>query len=335
MTNDNKPSNGLSKNDQKRLTKISKEWETPAKCIPRTLSSYDLRLMLHYFPPLQDLIQQIANRGSGAPLRPPLDAQVQERHSPAQNPQDALQDLQVRLSGSEQQCRGLARAKQELQQDLEVAKGKLREALGLQRETQRKWQEVLDSYQQAQQQLQAAQSAQAVAQQQAEQQQQACNKAQTKVESLQAELRTLQASQARHASLTLLRKDGDLAAHLMLNPLPASDVDALVQVVAVLAQIDNIKRLWNKLKERCEHEKRAASSAELTLWQDALQWHNFNWPSTHHFRSLTPSPACSYDFNQHQRWCHTLSGETLAQVLLPGLADASGKALLKPLVDTR
>lgn len=134
--------------------------------------------------------------------------------------------------------------------------------------------------------------------------------------------------------LTLLRQDGELARKLGLADLPPDDTAALIRVVAVLAQRDNIERLWEALRSRCEDGQRVVSSDELPLLQAALEWHNHNWQSRP-YQLIEVSPGTVYDFNYAQRSQRALAGETVRQLLLPGIADGSGKVLRKALVLTR
>lgn len=134
--------------------------------------------------------------------------------------------------------------------------------------------------------------------------------------------------------LALLREDTALAQALSLSPLPSGDIEALIHIVAVLAQRDNLERLWDILKDRCETEGRPASTAELALLSTALAWYNYNW-RTHPYNLIEVSPTAAYDFNTHLRNRHTTTGEIIAAQHLPGITSSSNEQIRKPLVITR
>ncbi|MDP3230673.1 MAG: hypothetical protein Q8N13_22235 [Acidovorax sp.] len=135
-------------------------------------------------------------------------------------------------------------------------------------------------------------------------------------------------------ALTLLRGDLDLAQRLGLPDLPSDDTQALIHVVAVLAQRENLERLWSALKDRCEAEQRPANLSERALLATALAWHNHNW-RTRPYRLIEAAPSSAYHFESHLRSRHTQAGETVLDLHLPGIADGSGQPLCKALVRTR
>lgn len=135
-------------------------------------------------------------------------------------------------------------------------------------------------------------------------------------------------------ALALLRGDLDLAQRLGLPDLPSDDTQALIHVVAVLAQRENLERLWSALKDRCEAEQRPANLSERALLATALAWHNHNW-RTRPYRLIEAAPSSAYHFESHLRSRHTQAGETVLDLHLPGIADGSGQPLCKALVRTR
>ena len=138
-----------------------------------------------------------------------------------------------------------------------------------------------------------------------------------------------------HPAVTLLRQDSTLAKDLGLPDLPADDdLAALQQTVAVLAQSDSLKRLWDILKTRTEAHNRPATAQERELLETALAWHNHNWRSRP-YSLVAPAAGSGFDFNHHQRCKPTPSGETIASLWVPGIADAGGKAFCKCLVNTK
>ncbi len=154
----------------------------------------------------------------------------------------------------------------------------------------------------------------------------------------QKDLGACRAELTRHSSapaeLALLREDVELAQRLGLTDLPADATQALIQVVAVLSQRDNLQRLWDALKDRCEAQNRPAREPERALLIAALAWHNHNW-RTRPYQLIDTAPYAAYDFYQHLRSSHTPTGETVGELRLPGIADGSGKPLCKALLSTR
>lgn len=139
---------------------------------------------------------------------------------------------------------------------------------------------------------------------------------------------------AQPPALALLRHDGVLAQRLDLADLPADASGALIRVVAVLAQMNSIERLWDALKESCERERRPASAEETALLQTALDWHNHNW-SRRPYTLHRPRTGDSFDYSKEQRAAASPSGDTLNAVWLPGIVAGSGHVQKKALVATR
>ncbi len=134
--------------------------------------------------------------------------------------------------------------------------------------------------------------------------------------------------------LALLRADLELAQRLELQDLPDDGSRALIQMVAVPAQRDNLLRLWTILRERCDAQNRAANTAERALLETALAWHNHNWRSRP-LRLIDVAAATPYDYERHLRSRQTHAGEMVGELRLPGIADGSGALLCKALVSTR
>lgn len=157
------------------------------------------------------------------------------------------------------------------------------------------------------------------------------------LQTLQTAMQSSQAELARStqppAALALLRNDAQLAEQMGLTSLPADNFDALAQAVAVLAQPENLQRLWELLKQRCEAQRRSANEAEHALLTYAIGWYNHNW-RTRPWSLILASPGASFDFERHLRSRHTCSGESLDALYLPGIADGSGRAICKALVIT-
>lgn len=175
----------------------------------------------------------------------------------------------------------------------------------------------------------------AEAQQRSRTVEQELHSAQRQLASLEQELaRQRQQQGAQPPALALLRQDSALAQRLDLADLPADTSAALIRVVAVLAQMNSIERLWDALKENCERERRPASAEETALLQNALDWHNHNW-SRRPYTLHRPRTGDSFDFSKEQRAAASPSGDTLSAVWLPGIVAGSGNVQKKALVATR
>lgn len=303
--------NGLNKDDHKRLEKLGEQWEEPKNVwsSPEKITLPDLKLLLEHFTPLQDLIRALAAapEGTSPSALAQETAHLRDQANTAQtaqsNAEDALAEAQAQLAQAQEQYRTLQHTLSQHQRDLSEC------ATTVQNLLQEK-------------------QAQAHTLQQLEK----------KAQQAQKELKTCQAELARTghttAELDYLRQDDALTQALGLAPLPSDDTQALIQMVAVLAQRDNLERLWSTLKDRCEAHSRPACASETALLAAALAWHNHNW-RTRPYRLIEASPSSSYDFERHQRSRHTPHGDKVAAQHLPGIADGSGTPLCKGLVSTR
>lgn len=79
------------------------------------------------------------------------------------------------------------------------------------------------------------------------------------------------------APAELSRDDVELARRLELTDLPSDTTQALIRIVAVLAQRDNLERLWAALKDRARKPP-LAHTAERAL-PLRRPWYNHNWRS--------------------------------------------------------
>jgi hypothetical protein len=103
----------------------------------------------------------------------------------------------------------------------------------------------------------------------------------------------------------------------------------LVRLLAMLAEWDEVLSLWGRLAERCKNGQRAATRAELSILQAALELHNLRWRDRA-ARLLTADMGATFHHETMERG--TTKGSTVAEVWLPGLENAAGQALKKPLV---
>ncbi len=150
---------------------------------------------------------------------------------------------------------------------------------------------------------------------------------------LQQKIARLEQKQAEIPTLAFLRRDSQLAESMGLSGLRGESNADLIRVVAVLSQMDNIRRLWDTLKARCERELRAASEEESVLLETALSWHNYNWLGKP-YRLVSPQAGQDFDFNAQQRAVSTPAGDRIQAVWLPGMVASNGVMLQKALVTT-
>lgn len=300
----------LDKDSSRRLEKFKKDWDqSTAGFMLAALTLPDLKLLLEHFAPLQELIRALV----AAPAGTAPTALVDETNALRAQ----ISDTEDRLSNAEDQLR--------------QAQDSIAQALAELAEANTKCSALQDD-------LKQCNASAKTLLQQNKQHEQASKQLQKDWQAADKKLQASQAELARAGSaapeLALLRQDTALAQALSLSPLPAGDTEALIHIVAVLAQRDNLERLWSALKERCEAERRPTSAAEQALLSAALAWYNYNW-RTRPYRLIDAAPAAAYDFNAHLRSRHTNTGEAITAQLLPGIADGSGNPLCKALVSTR
>ena len=293
----------LDKDSRKRLEKIQVAWEkTPEAVMLEKLTLPDLRLLLEHYPPLQDLIRAIAGTAQGAsPMAAAqqtsaLREQLQETVAEEQAAAAAQIEAEAEAAELRQQC-------QALQHDLKQCSAATQKLLQEKTSAQETLRQLEEQWQQAQKELAATRS-------------------------------ELARAGSAPAELTLLREDSELARRLELDNLPNDATQALIRVVAVLAQRDNLERLWAALKERCEAENRPAHTEERALLAAALSWYNHNWRNKP-YQLLEVAPGTAYDFDRHLRSQHSTGGEKISELRLPGIADGSGRLSCKALVSTR
>lgn len=291
----------LDKDSRKRLEELREEWDKAQYFVSKKLTVSDLRLLLEHHLPLQDLIHAIAqNRLEDAALPPegqtaPLYPQKVQAKAAEQAAAAAQAQAQTQVQTLTQQC-------QALQSDLTQCSAATEKLLQEKAATQ-----------QAQRQLEK------------------------QLQQTQKELTTARNELARKgnaaAEVRLLQTDAALAQRLDLADLPDDATQGLVRVVAVLAQRDNLERLWSALKDRCDAENRPVNEEESALLAAALAWYNHNW-RTKPYQLVTATPNMAYDFERHLRSQHTSAGEKITALRLPGIADGSGRLLCKALVNT-
>lgn len=298
----------LDKDSRKRLERLEAEWgKPPASYSFGGLSASDLRLLLEHCEPLRGLLRRVV-AGAGEP------ATAASASSSAEFDAAATEELRAEL----------ARTHRDLEQsnsDRQKAKAQFDQ---LQQECQK-----------VQSDLSRCTSEGKRLKQKNEDQKQEIKALETALQDIRKKLKDCQASQASvPPELALLRSDPELSRQMGLSDLPTDNTQALIRMVAVLAQRENLERLWGVFKERCESGKRPASADEIALLESALAWHNHNWPARP-YRLIEVAPGSGYDFEQHLRSRHNSRGETVATLHLPGIADGGGHIVCKALVHTR
>lgn len=297
----------LDKDSRKRLDKLSEDWDKVGGAF--NFLAGDIRLLLEHYQPLRNLIRDIAqNRQADAPLPPegptetaPQHAQPMQDEAAAQTAEqakeaaEALAQMQTQVQTLSEQCLAL-------KDDLDQCSATAEKLLQEKKEAQQALRLLEKQLQQAQKELTASRN-------------------------------ELDRMGSTAAEVRLLQTDATLARRLDLADLPDDATQALVRLVAVLAQRDNLERLWTALKERCETENRPAKEEESALLAAALTWYNHNWRSKP-YQLVTAPPNMAYNFECHLRSQHSSAGEKITDLRLPGIADGSGRLLCKALVST-
>lgn len=309
MDKENNLSNPLDAGAIKRFEKIITEWDkVPDSSIYSGLRIQDLRFLLENFEPLRALIKSIATQ------QPSELATEVSKTLPAKTSTDNTEQYKKVAAAAE---KAVTEATEELTKTknlLDAAKEKIATLNAkVEKQTQANNElekELLEYKQKLTRQL-------------------------SETEQQVAEYKLKLAEQNKSLDeINFLRNESELTQRLDLGNLPSDNTQALIQIVAVLAQKDNLERLWQALKTRCEAESRAANTDELQLLKTALAWYNHNW-RTRPFQLIEIPSGSSYDYEQHQKSSHTSGGETVHALHLPGIADGSGKPLCKALVNTR
>lgn len=319
MDTENNSSNSLNADAAKRLKKLISEWDKDSgSCCSEKLRVQDLRLLLENFKPLRNLIYSIANQqpnqlATEEPKQPPVETTTENIDSYKQAVTEATEELTKTKDL-------LVAAKEKI--------ATLNTEIEKQAQANNKLQKELLEYKQNNQDFTKQHEIDLK-----ERQQLTTQLSQAKQEIKDCQLK-LAAQNQNLNEVDFLRQESDLAKRLDLDVLPNDNTQALIKIVAVLAQKDNLERLWQALKSRCEEEQRAATTAELQLLNTALSWYNYNWRSKP-FQLIDAPSDSSYNYEQHQKSTHTTTGETIHALHLPGLADGSGKPFCKALVNTR
>jgi len=324
MTDNYIARDALSKEEQKRLDKWSAQLSNTPRSRLKNLTLPDLLLLLEHCPELRESIRQIAASAqhtaimaedkSSAEHEPAtlqtveqLKIKLQEAETELKKSRDELQKTQAKLDQTHSEFNQLTQKCEAVRHDLVKSSAAVEKLEQNKEKLQQDDKTLKHNYKSLEKKLQEAQE----------------------------QLHECQAMQKLvPPELTLLRNDQDLGRRLDLSDLPSDDTQALIQTVAVLAQRENLERLWSALKERCEAENRSASAPERSLLETALVWHNHNW-RTRPYRLMEVVPPSAYHFEKHLRSRQTPTGETVVALDLPGIADGNNNPLCKTLVRTR
>lgn len=321
-----------------RLQKIESEW-AKEKCsiFSESMRFYDLRIMLEHFPPLQQLIREIAT-DQLIPRNVERQAAVAVTETQAAQISEVDSRYSERIATLEKELAKFDQLLAEAEKNLAVEQGSLHTAqqqlTNSREQSQRDQQEI----EQLTANLKLAEQSMLQTQAHNEQLELQLQEAITDTDKLSKQVNGLKTelkqSQVDLPILEYLREESSLAQRLGLAELPTNTLHAVVKMVAVLSQRDSLERLWDVLKERCEANNRRLNNNEAVLFQSALEWYNHNW-STRPFQLLMPEIGAAYDFDKQLKSTHTQSGEIVVEVRLPGIADGAGKVICKPIVATR
>lgn len=104
----------------------------------------------------------------------------------------------------------------------------------------------------------------------------------------------------------------------------------LVRLVALLSDWDEVLRLWNCLKERCKVSQRPINSIELDILQSTVALHNLRNSSERTAQLLEAEINIPFHHDHMERG--TAKGSSVQKMWLPGLRNAGGAVVKKPLV---
>jgi hypothetical protein len=289
-------STALTGKQQRRLDKLAKSWDDePGGFTLDELTLPDLRLLLEHFQPLQELICALATPDDSAALA--ADSPRPTPAPPAANLkvlESKLHDLEAQLAETQASWRQSQAEAQRLKQTLSAAQAELQQNQERLRRLEAENTRLARERDQATRQL---------------------------------------AALAPHPLLTIIQRLPDLAeAFALIPPADANPQEALIRAVAILSQRENIERLWDHLKDRCNRDRRPAHAEELEFLTTALAWHNLNWQRPYQLQ--TPPQGSSYQYDSQQRCTAASTGERIQAVWLPGIADPNGNPLRKALVAT-
>lgn len=338
----------LEKNKKDRLEKLCKEWEKSEREVDffssfKNIDVLDLRLLLENPSPVQELIKAIviSELRSTSPIAHSEEIIGLENIENSEEYCKDSQDKNILLEETREQLEKanieLSKISTKLQQEqiaLTSIKGELVQTQAAQVAQNRDMEQLRQAAKETEADLKACAAQVEKLLKKEEGYKQDIKALKDERKQLQVALTAAQACKQAAPAVTFLRNDYALAQAMGLDDLPLDDTQALIQTVAVLAQLDNVQRLWHALKERCELGKRPATADESALLETALNWHNHTWRSQP-YRLIEVNPGSRYDYENQARISHVTKGETVVTLFLHGISNSQGQPLCKAIVSTQ
>lgn len=338
----------LEKNKKDRLEKLCKEWEKSEQEVDflspfKNIDVLDLRLLLENPSPVQELIKAIAISVLRSTSPSERSEEIiglkniensEEYCKDSQDKNRLLEETREQLEKANIELLKISTKLQQEQMALASIKGELVQAQAAQAAQNCDMEQLRKAAKKTEADLKActAQGEKLLKKEDGYKQEIKALKDERK--QLQVALTAAQACNQAAPAVTFLRNDYALAQAMGLDDLPLDDTQALIQTVAVLAQLDNVQRLWHALKERCELGKRPATVDESALLETALNWHNHTWRSQP-YRLIEVNPGSRYDYENQARISHVTKGETVVTLFLYGISNSQGQPLCKAIVSTQ
>lgn len=331
----------LEKNKKDRLEKLCKEWEKSEQEVDffssfKNIDVLDLRLLLENPSPVQELIKAIVISVLRS-TSPSARSEAIIGLKSIENSEEYCKDSQDKNRLLEETRGQLEKANIELSKEqiaLASIKGELVQAQAAQAAQNRDMEQLRKAAKEIEADLKACAAQVEKLLKKEEGYKQDIKALKDERKQLQVALTAAQACNQAAPAVTFLRNDYALAQAMGLDDLPLDDTQALIQTVAVLAQLDNVQRLWHALKERCELGKRPATVDESALLETALNWHNHTWRSQP-YRLIEVNPGSRYDYENQARISHVTKGETVVTLFLHGISNSQGQPLCKAIVSTQ
>lgn len=331
----------LEKNKKDRLEKLCKEWEKSEQEVDffssfKNIDVLDLRLLLENPSPVQELIKAIVIsvlRSTSPSARSEEIIGLKN----IENSEEYCKDSQDKNRLLEETREQLEKSNIELSKEqiaLASIKSELVQAQAAQAAQNRDMEQLRKAAKEIEADLKACAAQVEKLLKKEEGYKQDIKALKDERKQLQVALTAAQACNQAAPAVTFLRNDYALAQAMGLDDLPLDDTQALIQTVAVLAQLDNVQRLWHALKERCELGKRPATVDESALLETALNWHNHTWRSQP-YRLIEVNPGSRYDYENQARISHVTKGETVVTLFLYGISNSQGQPLCKAIVSTQ
>lgn len=105
-----------------------------------------------------------------------------------------------------------------------------------------------------------------------------------------------------------------------------------IVLIVKASQWDNIVQAWDKLADQCKLEKHKPEDSKINVIKICLQLINYRWSGMSAVLIEDIHKDEHYDFHKHQRI--NQDGDIIKELWLPGLKNAGGEIVRKPLVLT-